>query len=103
MQERACTHTPELALPRYVVDRSPCLRGSFTIVNGLRLHARVSRTPPARGAPTVVLVHGLGVSSAYLVPTAERLAQEFRNFDFLSPWEGTAYVLPGDEKAGKPG
>ncbi len=27
------------------------------------------------------------------------LAQEFRNFDFLSPWEGTDYVLPGDEKA----
>jgi NADH-quinone oxidoreductase subunit C len=32
-----------------------------------------------------------------------RLAQEFRNFDFLSPWEGTDYVLPGDEKAGKVG
>jgi NADH-quinone oxidoreductase subunit C len=30
-----------------------------------------------------------------------RLAQEFRNFDFLSPWEGTDYVLPGDEKAAK--
>jgi NADH-quinone oxidoreductase subunit C len=30
-----------------------------------------------------------------------RLAQEFRNFDFLSPWEGASYVrLPGDEKAG---
>jgi NADH-quinone oxidoreductase subunit C len=28
-----------------------------------------------------------------------RLAQEFRNFDFLSPWEGPGYVLPGDEKA----
>jgi len=28
-----------------------------------------------------------------------RLAQEFRNFDFLSPWEGTEYILPGDEKA----
>jgi NADH-quinone oxidoreductase subunit C len=28
-----------------------------------------------------------------------RLAQEFRNFDFLSPWEGTDYILPGDEKA----
>ena len=27
-----------------------------------------------------------------------RLSQEFRNFDFLSPWEGTDYVLPGDEK-----
>ena len=29
-----------------------------------------------------------------------RLTQEFRNFDFLSPWEGPgAYGLPGDEKA----
>ena len=27
------------------------------------------------------------------------LKQEFRNFDFLSPWEGPNYVLPGDEKA----
>ena len=32
-----------------------------------------------------------------------QLTQEFRNFDFLSPWEGTDYVLPGDEKAGKVG
>ena len=30
-----------------------------------------------------------------------RLAQEFRNFDFLSPWEGPNYPLPGDEKAHK--
>jgi NADH-quinone oxidoreductase subunit C len=30
-----------------------------------------------------------------------KLAQDFRSFDFLSPWEGTDYVLPGDEKAGK--
>ena len=28
-----------------------------------------------------------------------RLPQEFRSFDFLSPWEGTQYLLPGDEKA----
>ncbi|TLP48998.1 NADH-quinone oxidoreductase subunit C [Cohaesibacter sp. CAU 1516] len=28
-----------------------------------------------------------------------KLAQEFRNFDFLSPWEGVDYALPGDEKA----
>ena len=31
-----------------------------------------------------------------------KLRQEFRNFDFLSPWEGTDYVLPGDEKAKAP-
>lgn len=28
-----------------------------------------------------------------------QLTQEFRNFDFLSPWEGAEYALPGDEKA----
>ena len=28
-----------------------------------------------------------------------RLVQEFRDFDFLSPWEGADYPLPGDEKA----
>ena len=27
------------------------------------------------------------------------LTQEFRTFDFLSPWEGAQYILPGDEKA----
>lgn len=27
------------------------------------------------------------------------LRQDFRNFDFLSPWEGAQYILPGDEKA----
>ena len=28
-----------------------------------------------------------------------KLNQAYRSFDFLSPWEGTDYVLPGDEKA----
>jgi NADH-quinone oxidoreductase subunit C len=28
-----------------------------------------------------------------------RLNQEFRKFDFMSPWEGADYPLPGDEKA----
>ena len=28
-----------------------------------------------------------------------QLAQDFRSFDFMSPWEGADYVLPGDEKA----
>ena len=28
-----------------------------------------------------------------------KLIQEMRQFDYLSPWEGTEYVLPGDEKA----
>lgn len=27
------------------------------------------------------------------------LVQEYRQFDFMSPWEGAEYILPGDEKA----
>ncbi len=30
-----------------------------------------------------------------------KLVQEYRNFDYLSPWEGAQYILPGDEKAGE--
>ena len=29
-----------------------------------------------------------------------KLAQDLRQFDFMSPWEGADYILPGDEKAG---
>jgi len=29
-----------------------------------------------------------------------KLTQEYRDFDFLSPWEGVQRMLPGDEKAG---
>ena len=31
-----------------------------------------------------------------------QLAQDLRQFDFMSPWEGADYVLPGDEKAAEP-
>jgi NADH-quinone oxidoreductase subunit C len=30
-----------------------------------------------------------------------QLVQEYRDFDFISPWEGAPYILPGDEKAEK--
>jgi NADH-quinone oxidoreductase subunit C len=32
-----------------------------------------------------------------------KLAQDFRTFDFMSPWEGAEYILPGDEKVTGPG
>jgi NADH-quinone oxidoreductase subunit C len=31
-----------------------------------------------------------------------KLVQEFRTFEFMSPWEGAKYILPGDEKATAP-
>ena len=30
-----------------------------------------------------------------------KLVQDFRKFDFMSPWEGAKHILPGDEKAAK--
>lgn len=30
-----------------------------------------------------------------------KLVQEYRQFDFMSPWEGAEYILPGDEKEGE--
>lgn len=50
------------------------LQSRWANVGGLRLHARVAELAPDAGALPVVLVHGLSVSSRYLVPTARRLA-----------------------------
>lgn len=47
-------------------------------VNDWRVHARVSVNPAPEDAPPVVLVHGLVVSSRYLLPTALRLAIRHR-------------------------
>ncbi len=49
------------------------------VVGGARIHARVSE-PTDRQLPAVVLVHGLSVSSRYLVPLGERLAADHRVF-----------------------
>jgi 2-hydroxy-6-oxonona-2,4-dienedioate hydrolase len=50
----------------------PPLQSTWTTIDGLRIHARVSETPGI--APPIVFVHGLGVSSRYMEPTLARLA-----------------------------
>ena len=54
------------------------LESRWFVVDGWRLHTRVSVEPVPADAPAVVLVHGLGVASTYMVPTAVRLAREYR-------------------------
>jgi len=68
------------------------LRSSWTEVEGVPVHARVSARP-ASGTLPVVLVHGYGMSGSYMVPLARRLAAEF-----------PVYVpdLPGHGRSGKP-
>jgi 2-hydroxy-6-oxonona-2,4-dienedioate hydrolase len=53
-------------------NRGP--KTTLTVVNGLRMHARVS-DGRAAGGPPVVLVHGLVVSGRYMVPLLEELAR----------------------------
>jgi 2-hydroxy-6-oxonona-2,4-dienedioate hydrolase len=47
---------------------------TMTVVNGLRMHARVSEGRPT-GGPPVVLVHGLVVSGRYMLPLLEESAR----------------------------
>lgn len=56
------------------------LQSQWTTVNGLRMHARVSTRRVHSHASPIVLVHGLGVSSRYLVPLAKRLAPTFDTY-----------------------
>jgi 2-hydroxy-6-oxonona-2,4-dienedioate hydrolase len=62
-------------------------------VGGLRVHALAAGGPPPKRSTAVVLVHGLVVSSRYMVPTAERLAVHHRVY---------APDLPGFGKSEKP-
>lgn len=69
------------------------LGSRWDLVDGLPLHAVVSLNPGNTDCPPVVLVHGLVVSSRYMVPTALRLAPYCR---VLAP------DLPGFGKSAKP-
>ena len=68
------------------------LRSFWTQVNGWSIHGRVSVGPVSHALP-VVLVHGYGVSGAYMIPIARRIAAEF-----------PTYVpdLPGHGRSDKP-
>ncbi len=53
------------------------LEERWTTIDGSRIFARVSEQNQRGNLPPVVLVHGLGVSSRYMVPLASNLARSF--------------------------
>ena len=73
--------------------QTPMLESIWTVVNGLRMHARSGVRQVAEEAPAIIFVHGLGVSGRYMVPTAVQLALSHR-----------VYIpdLPGFGKSEKP-
>ena len=77
-------------MPIFHKDR---LKSVWTKINGVSMHARLSEIPVPASAPTVILVHGLAVSSGYMVPTALCLAPYYHV---------CAPDLPGFGKSAKP-
>ncbi|MDT4955050.1 MAG: hypothetical protein QOJ02_3188 [Acidobacteriota bacterium] len=69
------------------------LESAWTKVGGLRLHSRISVNSAEMNLPPLILVHGLGVSSRYMIPLAERLASHRRVY---------ALDLPGFGRSGRP-
>ena len=69
------------------------LKSTWVNVNGLSMHTRLSTDPVPPTASAVVLVHGLSVSSGYMVPTAVQLAPNYRVY---------APDLPGFGKSARP-
>ena len=64
-----------------------------TAVDGHIIFSRQSSNDGATRRPPVILIHGLGTSSLYMVPTAKRLAEDFRVY---------ALDLPGFGHSSKP-
>lgn len=84
----------QLEMAAKVSTRPGKIESRWSTAGGLRIHARVSVNHPssAEGTP-IVLVHGLVISSRYMLPLMERLAPLYRVF---------APDLPGFGKSGKP-
>jgi 2-hydroxy-6-oxonona-2,4-dienedioate hydrolase len=74
-------------------ERVGTVESRWVWVRGRPMHYRASVDRTPADAPVVVLVHGMGVSSRYMVPTAERLAPHCRAY---------APDLPGFGKGYKP-
>ena len=65
----------------------------WTTIDGVDVFYRESADPPA-DAPAMVHLHGFGLSGRYLLPTAERLAGEFRTFVPDLPGFGLSWRAP---------
>lgn len=58
-------------------ERMGKLQGWWTVVNGMPLFMRLGDEPVPADRPHVVLVHGLSVSSRYMIPTARQFAPHY--------------------------
>jgi len=84
-------------------DKEPFSSTYITLNNGWTFHTRISQQVPGHALPPFVLVHGLSVSSGYLMPTAHRLMEFARVYVPDLPGFGRSpdptHILTVDELA----
>lgn len=71
--------------------RPAALQSLWTEVPDGVMHARTGANKPSPGTPIVVLVHGMNISSSYMVPTAVRLAPLCKVYAVDLPGYGRSY------------
>jgi pimeloyl-ACP methyl ester carboxylesterase len=76
------------------LNRRQVLRSEWIEVGGLRVHARVGAGAGSRRRMPVVLVHGWGVSSRYMIPVATLLAAEHPVYAVDLPGHGRSDTPP---------
>jgi pimeloyl-ACP methyl ester carboxylesterase len=77
------------------MSRDPkTLKDVWTIFDGLPLLYRMNAAPPPDGARTIIHIHGFAISGRYLLPTASRLASEYRTFVPDLPGFGRSHHPP---------
>jgi pimeloyl-ACP methyl ester carboxylesterase len=70
------------------------LKDVWTIFDGLPLLYRTNNSPPPDGARTIIHLHGFAISGRYLLPTASRLATDYRTFVPDLPGFGRSHHPP---------
>lgn len=76
-----------------ILNKSKHLESKWELTRNGKIHARFCTTASSRDKPSVVLIHGLVISSLYMIPTADRLAASFPVY---------ALDLPGFGRTTKP-
>jgi pimeloyl-ACP methyl ester carboxylesterase len=74
--------------------QSESLKSMWTKVGDLLLHSRVSVNSSNAFLPPIILIHGLGVSSRYMIPLAEQLAPHFTVYALDLPGFGRSHKPP---------
>src|SRR5215218_4481513 len=93
MDQQGCFEGPHELREGKVSQPTRRLRSEWIRVESLLMQARVSVSPNPSGSLPLVLVHGIGVASRFMVPIAEVLAPYHRIF---------APDLPGFGESAKP-